>query len=45
MWLPVKDETTLGVIEETEVLIGLLDGDDIHESTWVVHVGANLREG
>ena len=38
----MEDETTLGVVHETEVLIGLLNGDDIHETTWVVHVGANL---
>jgi len=39
---PVHDEPTLGIVEHAEVFIGLLDGDDIHEATGVVGIGANL---
>jgi len=38
----VDGETALGVVDETEVLASLLDGDDIHETSWVGSVGANL---
>jgi len=39
---PVHDEPTLGIVEHAEVFIGLLDGDDIHEATGEVGIGANL---
>lgn len=38
----VNGETTLGVVDETEVLAGLLEGDDVHESSGVGGVGADL---
>jgi len=38
----VDGETTLGVVDKTEVLASLLDGDDIHETSWVGSVGADL---
>ena len=38
----VDGETTLGVPDETEVLLGLLDGDDVHQARGVLHVGTNL---
>jgi len=41
---PVNDEAALGVVEHAEVLVGLLNGDDIHESTWEVGVGAHLHQ-
>ncbi len=38
----VDGETTLGVVDEAEVLASLLDTDDIHEAGWVGGIGANL---
>ena len=38
----VDGETALGVVDETEVLAGLLDGDDVHEAGGVGGVGADL---
>lgn len=38
----VDGETALGVVDETEVLAGLVDGDDIHEATGVGHISADL---
>lgn len=38
----VQDEATLDVVQQAEVLAGLLDGDDVHEAGWVVHVATNL---
>lgn len=38
----VADETTLGVVEETEGLVGLLDVDNIHESSGEAHLSADL---
>jgi hypothetical protein len=38
----VKSEASLDVVEETEVLACLFNGDDIHESSWVGGVSANL---
>lgn len=38
----VDGETALGVVDETEVLAGLLNGDDIHEASGVGGVGADL---
>ena len=35
-------EAALGVVDETEVLASLLDGDDIHEAGWVGLVGSDL---
>jgi hypothetical protein len=37
-----QDETTLGVVQETEVLLGLLNRDDIHKSSRVLDVGSDL---
>lgn len=38
----VDGETTLGVVDETEVLASLLDADDVHETCRVCGVGADL---
>jgi len=38
----VDGEATLGVVDKTEVLAGLLYADDIHEACWVGGIGANL---
>jgi len=38
----VDRETTLGVPDEAEIFLGLLDGDDVHESRWELHVGAHF---
>ena len=38
----VNGHTSLGVVEQTEVLVGLLNADDVHETGWVVDVGTNL---
>ena len=38
----VDGETTLGIVDQTEVLTGLLDGDGIHESSGVGSVGTDL---
>lgn len=38
----VDGETTLGVIDETEVLAGFLDGDHVHETSGVGGVGADF---
>ena len=35
-------KSTLDIIDQTEVFVGLLDGDDIHETSWVHHVSADL---
>jgi len=35
----VDDESTLGVVQHTEVLLGLVERDDIHKSSWVGVVG------
>lgn len=38
----VDSETALGIVDKAEVLAGLLDGDDIHEASWVGGIGADL---
>lgn len=38
----VHGEATLGVVDETEVFAGLLDGDDVHVTGRVGGVGADL---
>lgn len=38
----VDGEATLGVVDETEVLAGLLDTDDVHETSGVGRVSADL---
>lgn len=38
----VDGETALGVVDETEVLACLLDGDDVHVASWVGRIGADL---
>jgi len=38
----LKDKTTLDVIQEAELLVRLGDGDDIHESSRVIRVSADL---
>lgn len=38
----VDGEAALGVVNEAEVLAGLLDGDDVHEPSGVGDVGADL---
>jgi hypothetical protein len=38
----VDSESTLGIVDETEVLASLLDGDDVHEARGVGGIGADL---
>lgn len=38
----VDDESTFGVVDQSEVFVGLLDRDDIHETGWVFHVGSDF---
>jgi len=38
----VDGEATLGVVDETEVLASLLNADDIHETSWVGGISADL---
>jgi hypothetical protein len=38
----VHSEAALGVVDETEVLAGLFDGDDVHETSGEGRVGADL---
>lgn len=38
----VDGEATLGVVDQAEVLAGLLDADDVHEASRVGRVGADL---
>lgn len=38
----VDGEASLGVVDKAEVLASLLDGDDIHEASWVGGIGADL---
>jgi len=38
----VQNETALGIVHHAEVLVGLVNGDNVHEATRVVGVGANL---
>ncbi len=37
----VKGEAALGIVKKTEMLVSLLDGDNIHEASGVLHVGAD----
>ena len=41
----MEDETALGVVHETEVLVRLLDRDNVHEPDRVVDISANLVGG
>jgi len=36
----VDDESAFGVVDQSEVLVGLLNRDDVHETGWVFHVGS-----
>jgi len=38
----VDSEAALGIVDETEVLAGLVDGDDVHETGGVADVGSDL---
>jgi hypothetical protein len=38
----VDGEASLGVVDEAEVLAGLLDGDDVHQTSGEGGVGADL---
>lgn len=38
----VHGESTLGIVDETEVLASFLDGDDVHEASRVGGVSADL---
>jgi len=38
----VDNKAALGVVDETEVLVGLGDANDVHETDWVSPVGADL---
>ena len=35
-------EAAFGIVDETEVLAGLLDRDHIHEASWIGSIGANF---
>ena len=39
----VKHEASLEVVQQTELLVGLRDGDDIHEADREVDVSADLK--
>lgn len=39
---PVDSEAALGIVDETEVLAGFLDRDDVHEAGREGYIGANL---
>jgi len=38
----VEDKSALDVIQQTEVVSGLFNGDDIHESSWIIGVSSDL---
>jgi len=38
----VDSETSLGVVDQTEVLASLVDGDDILETSWVSGISSDL---
>jgi len=38
----VDNETTLGIVEHTEMLVSLLKGDNIHETSWEADISTNL---
>lgn len=38
----VEDKSTFVVVQEAEFLIGFLDTDDVHETSWEVHVSADF---
>ena len=38
----VDGETTLGIVDQTEVLASLVNGDDVLETSWVGGIGADL---
>lgn len=40
-----ESETALSIVEEAEVLVGLLNADDVHEAAGVLHVGADPAHG
>lgn len=35
-------ETTLNIVDQTEVFTSLFDGDHIHETSWEVGIGTDL---
>jgi len=36
----VNDESAFGVVDQSEVLVGFLDRDNIHETGWVFHISS-----
>jgi len=38
----VNSKSAFDVIDKSEVFVGLFDGDDVHESSWVVDVSSDL---
>jgi hypothetical protein len=38
----VDGEAALSIVDKTEVLASLVDGNDVHEASWVGGIGANL---
>jgi len=38
----VDDESALGVVDQTEVLVGLVQSDDVHVSGWVFDIGSHF---
>jgi len=37
----VEDEATLDVVQDSEIVIGLFDGQDVHEAGWIFDVSAD----
>jgi hypothetical protein len=37
----VEDETTLSIVQESEVFLGLLDADNIHETSRIVRIASD----
>jgi len=38
----VDDESTFGVVNQSKVLVGLLNGNNIHETGWVFHISSDF---
>jgi hypothetical protein len=38
----VHDESAFGVVNQSEVLVGLLNRNNVHETGWVFHVGSDF---
>jgi len=38
----VDSEATFGIVYQSEVLASLLNGDNVHEASWVCSIGSDL---